>query len=89
MIKLFNKSIKCLTNFLKHYPSLLLVSTTEHSRDMHGIGWFRGVTMAENLFCPGVSKSVYEKFLEPWVIYLSQGELYNAILVLIQESEQF
>jgi hypothetical protein len=56
---------------------------------MHGIGWFRGVTMAENLFCPGVSKSVYEKFLEPWVIYLSQGELYNAILVLIQESEQF
>lgn len=55
-------------------PSLCLILTTN---------------TAEHLFCPEISKSVYEKFLEPWVIYLSQGELDNAILVLIQKPEQF
>lgn len=53
------------------------------------IRWLVGTNTAEHLFCPEISKSVYEKFLEPWVIYLSQGELDNAILVLIQKPEQF
>lgn len=74
---------------LKYYLFLLLVSTTEHSGDFHGNGLVGRNNHSRAPACPGISKSVYEKFLEPWVIYLSQGELDDAILVLIQEPEQF